>query len=85
MQRLFSAENPMYIHIKVVTNARKESFVQESKDHFLASVKEKAERNVANARIVSLVAGYFDLPVGKVRIINGHHSPSKLISVDLGA
>ena len=71
-----------YIHVKVMAGARKESFVQKSEDHFEVSVREKAERNMANGRVVELVAGHFKVPVNKVRIINGHRSPSKLIVVD---
>ncbi len=72
----------MYIHVKVVAGARKESFTQKSKDHFEASVREKAERNMANRRVLELVAGYFKVPASKVRIVNGHHHPSKLIVIE---
>lgn len=78
-----------YIHVKVTAGAKKESFRPrrvsgaESPDHFLASLKEKPERNQANNRLLALVADYFKVPVGKVRIINGHKHPSKLIIVEL--
>ena len=78
-----------YIHVKVTANARKENFSPShggaskiSKDHFEISVKEKAERNLANVRVLELVAEYFKVPVSKVRIINGHKHPSKLIIVE---
>lgn len=58
--------------------------MQKTKDHFEVSVRELAERNLANRRIIELVARRFKLPVGKVRIISGHHSPSKILSVDVG-
>lgn len=72
-----------YVHVKVTAHASKESFKQIKKDHFEVSVREKAERNEANTRVLELVAEYFKIPVNKVRIINGHHHPSKLLSVDL--
>ena len=72
----------MYIHIKVTAGARKESFKKKSEDHFEISVKEKAERNMANTRVLELVAKYFKVPLKKVRIVNGHRHPSKLIVVD---
>jgi uncharacterized protein YggU (UPF0235/DUF167 family) len=79
-----------YIHVKVIAGAGKESFSPrpsragqgKSKDHFEISVKEKAERNMANARVLELVALHFKVPVNKVRIINGHKHPSKLLVVD---
>lgn len=72
----------MYIHITVTAGARKESFVQKSEDHFEISVREKAQRNEANARVLELVAGHFKVPKNKVRIINGHRHPSKLLVVE---
>lgn len=71
-----------YIHAKVTAGAKKESLKQKNKDHFLISVKEKAERNLANKRVIELVAEYFKVPVPSVRIINGHKNPSKLIVVE---
>jgi len=71
-----------YIHVKVTAGARKESFVKKSEDHFEVSVKEKAEMNRANVRILELVAEYFKVPKNKVRIVNGHKHPSKLLIVE---
>jgi uncharacterized protein YggU (UPF0235/DUF167 family) len=71
-----------YIHVKVVAGAKKESFKKKSVDHFEISVKEKAERNIANGRVLELVALHFKVPVNKVRIVNGHRSPSKLVVVE---
>ncbi len=71
-----------YIHVKVMPGAGRESLKEKSKDHFEVSVREKAERNMANKRVVELMALHFKVPVNKVRIINGHRSPSKLLVVD---
>ena len=71
-----------YIHAKITTGARKELWKKKSEDHFEISVKEKAERNLANIRVLEFVAEYFKVPPNKVRIINGHRHPSKLIVVD---
>ena len=71
-----------YIHVKVTAGARKESFKKKSEDHFEISVKEKAEHNMANIRVLELIAKHFKVIVNKVRIVNGHHHPSKLIVVD---
>lgn len=72
----------MYIHVKVSAGARKESFKQKSEDHFEISVKEKAEKNMANGRVLELVALHFKVAKNKVRIINGHRHPSKLLIVE---
>ncbi|MEK7641536.1 MAG: DUF167 family protein [Patescibacteria group bacterium] len=70
----------MYIKVRVKAGQRAEKVIQESDDHFVISVKEKAERNMANKRILEIVRGMF--PGKSVRIINGHQSPGKLIAVD---
>lgn len=72
----------MYIHAKVTAGAKKESFKKKSEAHFEISVREKAERNLANTRILQILAGYFKVPISKVRIVNGHRHPSKLLVVD---
>lgn len=71
-----------YIHVKVIAGAGKESLKAKNKDHFLISVRQKAERNMANNRVLELVAGRFKVPLNKVRIVNGHRSPSKLIVIE---
>lgn len=73
----------MYIHVKVKAGMKKESFVVKTGDSFLVSVKEKAERNMANTRVLEIIASHFKVPKNKVRIVNGHHSPSKLLVLDL--
>lgn len=72
----------MYIKVKVTAGARKEKIAQISEDHFEISVREKAERNMANARIHEMVAEFFKVSIGKTKIISGHHSPGKILSVD---
>ncbi len=72
----------MYIHLKVKTGMKKESLLRKNEDHFEISVREEAERNMANNRILEIVSGYFKVSKNKVRIVNGHHSPSKLLIVE---
>jgi uncharacterized protein YggU (UPF0235/DUF167 family) len=72
----------MYIRAKISSGAKKEVFRQVNEDHFEVSVKEKAERNLANERIIELFSVHYGLPKGKIRIVNGHHSSTKLLIVD---
>ena len=71
----------MYVKARVTAGAKREEFRKESETHFHISVREKAERNEANARVRELLALHFGVPIGKVRIVNGHQSPSKLFDV----
>lgn len=61
---------------------KREGFKQIKEDHFEISVREKAERNLANMRVLELVAIHFKISKNKVRIVNGHQSPSKLLLVE---
>lgn len=71
-----------YIHVKVTAGVKKESWKKKTEDHFEISVREKAQRNEANTRVLEMVAGHFKVPVNKVRIVNGHRHPSKLLAID---
>ncbi len=71
----------MYIKVRVSASSKKESLEQLKTDSFKVSVKEPALRNLANTRVRELVASHFKIAVGKVKIISGHHSPSKILSV----
>ena len=73
----------MYVKVKVFTNAKKESVEKIGENRFETRVKPKAERNMANRRVLEIIAEYFKIPVSKIRIINGHQSPSKMLSVDV--
>ena len=69
----------MYVKLHVVNNTKKEKLEKISEDHFEVWVKEKAERNMANRRVIEIMKEHFN--TGKIKIISGHHSPSKIISV----
>lgn len=71
----------MYIRVRVSAGAKKESFRKLSEDTFLIAVKEPAEQNRANDRVLNLVATHFGIPTKQIRIISGHHSPGKLLSL----
>lgn len=73
----------MYIKAKVVPGAKKELFERQSEDTFLIHVKEPAERNLANKKVVLLISEHFGIPAGKVRIVSGYRSRSKILSIGL--
>ena len=71
----------MYIKVRVTAGAKKEKFEKKSEDHFNVWVKEPAERNLANTRVRELLAGHFIVSIGKVKLVSGHHSPSKILDI----
>ena len=72
----------MYVKVKVTPNAKREVLSKISDDTFAISVREKALRNMANSRVREVLATHLKIPVGKVRLISGHRSRSKIFSVD---
>ncbi len=73
----------MYIKVWVKTKAKAEYLEKKKEDFYLISVKEKAERNMANSRALEVIALYLKVPKNKIKIISGHHHPHKIFSVDL--
>lgn len=73
----------MYIKIRVYAGNKKETFTQVSKDHFEATVREKAERNMANKKIITLIAHHYSISITKVRLVTGHHSQSKILEINI--
>ncbi len=71
----------MYIKVEVNPGAKKEKLEKLGNDSFFITVREKAERNLANRKVLLLLATYFGLPVNKLRLISGHRSRRKIISV----
>ena len=71
----------MYIHVRVTPGAKKESIVETSNEHFAVSVREKAERNLANGRVRELLAAHYGLAPSGVRLVSGHRSPSKIFDI----
>jgi len=74
----------MYIRVKAIPGSKKESVKVLKPDHLQVSVKEPAERNLANTRIRELVAKHCGVPEAKVKMLSGHQSRSKMFSVDTG-
>lgn len=65
----------------MVAEAKKELVAKKSPDLYDIAVREPAERNLANRRVLELVARELGVSVGKVRLVSGHHNPSKILSV----
>lgn len=72
----------MYIKVQVLPKAKKEIIKKESENFYIISVKEPAERNLANLRIKSIVADIYQVSENKVKLVTGHHSRSKIFAID---
>lgn len=76
----------MFIKVFVTPGAKREK-VEDSptkdgeSDTLRISVREPASGNMANTRVRELIAMRVGKPIGKVRILTGHRSRVKMISV----
>ncbi len=70
----------MYLKVKVVPDAREEKVEQLKDDEYRVWVRVPAENNLANERVLQIFR--LKYPGVPVRIISGHHSPSKIISIN---
>ena len=71
----------MYLRVTVTPKAKKELVQKLSDNKWQVSVKEPAEQNQANIRVCILIAHELRVTPTQVRILTGHHSRVKMISV----
>lgn len=70
----------MYLKVFVTPDAKKEK-VEEKGELLAISVREPATGNRANTRVREIIAEREGVPVAKVRILTGHRSRAKMVSV----
>ena len=70
-----------YIKVFVTPGAKREK-VEEKGEAFVVTVREPATGNRANDRVRAIIAERENVPLGKVRILTGHHSRVKMISIN---
>lgn len=69
----------MYLKLKVVVDAKTQKVEKIDEDSWRICVKVPAENNAANNKVLELIRDEF--PNCSVRIVSGHHSPSKIVSI----
>ncbi|MDQ5901732.1 MAG: uncharacterized protein QG580_447 [Patescibacteria group bacterium] len=73
----------MYIRVRVVPAQKRELVKETGEKRLEIRVKEKAEQNLANKRVTEILAEKYGVSLGKIRLVNGHHHPVKLFSVEI--
>jgi len=71
----------MYIRVNAVADAKKESVTCVAPDRYEICVREPRERNLANARIRTLLSRELEIAEGSVRLVSGHQSTHKIFSI----
>lgn len=72
----------MYISVRVVAGAKAEKVERLTKGRLRIFVKEPAKQNLANKRVLTVLAKHLKLPTNKLRLISGTHTPAKLFSIE---
>ncbi len=70
-----------YLKVRVVTDSKEEQITRINEDTYKIEVKEKPENNSANNRIREILAREYEVDLGKIQIITGHHTKNKIIII----
>lgn len=71
----------MLIKVKVNVLSKEDKVIKKSEDSFEVFVKVDAQRNVANKRIIELLAEYFNLPQYRIKMIKGFKESNKIFNI----
>jgi uncharacterized protein YggU (UPF0235/DUF167 family) len=71
----------MYVKVRVYPGMKKEKLTRLDVHHFEIVTKAPAEQNAANKRVKELIAHEYRVTEKQVRLVTGHHSPSKILEV----
>lgn len=71
----------MLIKVKVLANEKKDEIIKKSEDTYLIKVKAKAERGEANNRVREILSEYFQVLLGKIKLIKGGKKPNKIFEI----
>jgi hypothetical protein len=71
----------MLIKVKVNVLSKEDKVIKKSEDSFEVFVKVDAQRNMANKKIIELLAEYFNLPQYKVKMIKGFKESNKIFNI----
>ncbi len=71
----------MLIKVKVQTGARAESVQRLAPDSYRVTVREKPVENRANERVIAVMARYFKVDPGSIRMVSGHTRGAKKLDI----
>ncbi|MFA6464023.1 MAG: DUF167 family protein [Candidatus Paceibacterota bacterium] len=71
----------MLFHVKIEPESKEDSVTKKNETSYIVKVRDEAKENKANYKMLSLLARYFKIEKNKLRIITGHHSPSKILEI----
>lgn len=73
-----AAPVPVFIKLKVHPDSKEDKIIQKGGDCFEIWVRAPAERGLANKAALRLLGRQMKMPPGKLRLVKGAHSRSKI-------
>jgi hypothetical protein len=71
----------MFYKLKVHPDSRREKITRKGPDSFELWVKAPAERGMANAAAIRLLAGELKIEAKKILLVKGAQNPAKIVKV----
>ena len=71
----------MLIKVKANVLSKEDKVIKKSEDSFEVFVKVDVQRNMANKRIIELLAEYFNLPQYRIKMIKGFKESNKIFNI----
>lgn len=75
------AMTPTYLRVKARPGAREERVEELGEGRYEVWTRAPAERGLANAAILSLLAARLGIPVKRLRLAKGAAGPSKIVQI----
>lgn len=72
----------MLIKVRVTPESKSDLVIKKSEDLYLVKVREKATGGTANRKTKQMLAEYFKVTEGKIRLIKGGKRPNKIFNVN---
>lgn len=71
----------MFIKVRAVPSSKKESITKKKEDTFEIKVKEDPINGDASNRIIDILANYFNIEKGTIRVIKGFKERNKIFEI----
>ncbi|XKT74923.1 MAG: DUF167 domain-containing protein [Patescibacteria group bacterium UBA2103] len=72
----------MYVKVRAKPDAKKELIIEMDRYELAIHVKEPARQNMANRRIIEILAERYAVPARSIQMLSGFRSPNKVFSID---
>jgi len=73
----------MYVKVRARPGAKKEMVLEmDDRRELTIHVKEPAQQNLANRRIIEILAERYSVPARSIQMLSGFRSPNKVFTID---